>query len=50
MKNLALVAIFAFGTAVPTLVAAQDHGSIHSERALAIFAQIASEETGDSDK
>ena len=44
MKKIALTAIVALGVAVPSLASAMDNGSLHSEKAQMIFAQIAAEQ------
>lgn len=43
MKKLTLTAIVALGVALPSLAAAMEDQTLHSEKANAIFAQILAE-------
>jgi len=47
MKKLALTAIIALGVAAPSLSFAMEKESLHSEKALKIFAQLAAESQGE---
>lgn len=46
MKNLIMTTIIALGVAAPTLSSAMEKESLHSEKALKIFEQLAAESRG----